>query len=733
MMVDSASPKPTQTARRAKYGLNLTVAVIAAVLIAIGLNVIVDRGFRRLSETSPQTTEWLRYDLTATRQYSLSPQTVRVLSELENNYTLVALIDPRAQTLEDRVQIQRVIDLVQEYGRYSPRLTVERINPATDVTQADRLYQRVRERFESRLETLVGATEQGRVALAGAAEQLATVTALMGAVAEDDALINQASMRMVEGVYAAFQRLDADLSTVDAQIEQQLDQPLPDYRAIRESLVVTLSQVDETFLTQAIAAFERVNRVADTPDNAKDKLLQAIERMTVLRETVRKAVSDLQFAEPVEAYDRTRTALVTQESVVILGPDRVRVVPLNEMFRAVPRDLVEQAGELELGFIGEEKLTGALLSMSMDSPPMVVFIQPGRAPAIGERGQYQYVAQRLRSASMRVEQWLPTGQVTQFGQMPAGPPPQAESGQKTIWIVLPFPPPDPSNPTSMMNAGEKTKITELLDERLARGDAAMVMLGVEPGAAFSEPNPILGWLEGFGLYPQLDRIVLRQVRLPDRRSANTARFDVTQWPDDSPITRALAGMPAVFVQASPIDLGAKPNDDESSDDMPDPTKPRAALTPLVVLRSPDMWSTSDLVSPEQVGEAPIDEATRRATFTVGVAAERSDSRLIVVTDPMWAMDLITSNASSTLSQQTVGLAEYMGAAFPGNAELFVNSVYWLAGLDELIAASPRTQDIRRIDAIAPETLTAWRWILVAGMPVLILVIGVAVWLVRRKG
>ena len=734
-MAESQSGNPTQATRRAKYGVNVTIAVVAALLIALGLNAIVDRGFRRLSEGSPGATEWLRYDLTATRQYSLSPQTVRVLSELDSDYTIVALIDPRAQTLEETVQIQRVIDLVQEYGRYSPRLTIEQINPATDVAQADRLYQRVMERYESALAPMVDAIKDGRTALDAVAEQLAPITVLMGGAAEDEALTNQASRGMVEGVFKAFSRLETDLTTVDTQVAQQLGQPLPNYTQVREDLTVTLSQIDQTFLTQAVSGFEQVNRVADTPDDAKDKLLQAIDRMTSLRETVRQAVTDLQFVEPVEEYDRTRASLLSQESVVILGPSRVQVVPLNQMFRTVPRDLAEQAGELELGFIGEEKLTGALLAMSMDDPPMVVFVQPGRAPAIGERGQYEYVAQRLRNANMRVEQWLPAGQVTQFGQMPGGPPPEARPGQKTIWIILPFPPPDPSNPMSLMSMGEKAKIAELLADRLTRGDAAMLMLTVEPGVTFSEPNPILGWLESFELYPRLESIILRQVRLPDRSNTNTARFEVTQWPDDSPITRALAGMPAVFVQTSPIDLGARPGEDtnESPVMQEDADEEEVALTPLVVLRSPAMWSTSDLISPEQIEQAPIDEETQREFFTIGVAAERDDARLIVVTDPMWAMNLVTTNASPTLSPQTAGWAEYMGAAFPGNSELFVNSVYWLAGLDELIAASPRTQDIRRIEAIAPATLNTWRWVLVGGMPAVILFAGVMVWLVRRKG
>ena len=98
----------------------------------------------------------------------------------------------------------------------------------------------------------------------------------------------------------------------------------------------------------------------------------------------------------------------------------------------------------------------------------------------------------------------------------------------------------------------------------------------------------------------------------------------------------------------------------------------------------------------------------------------------MVADPAWATDQITN-----YGMLGPGSAPLVGALFPGNSELFVNSVYWLAGLDQLIAASARTQDIRRIQISVSGTRAIQRTLPIL-LPLAILASGVGVWLVRRK-
>jgi len=156
--------------------------------------------------------------------------------------------------------------------------------------------------------------------------------------------------------------------------------------------------------------------------------------------------------------------------------------------------------------------------------------------------------------------------------------------------------------------------------------------------------------------------------------------------------------------------------------------------PLLVLENPRMWSISDVTTPQDIVEAKYDPETAAKTFTVGVAAEVGDQRVIVVADPSWAMDELTTLGVSPFRQGPGAATDPFGVAqFPGNTELFINSAYWLAGLDEMIAASARSQDIRRVRDIGDGEMAGYRIGLLAGMPAAALLAGVGVWFVRRRG
>ncbi|MFG0248189.1 MAG: hypothetical protein ACF8OB_04825, partial [Phycisphaeraceae bacterium JB051] len=113
-------------------------------------------------------------------------------------------------------------------------------------------------------------------------------------------------------------------------------------------------------------------------------------------------------------------------------------------------------------------------------------------------------------------------------------------------------------------------------------------------------------------------------------------------------------------------------------------------------------------------------------FTVAVAVSKGDERIAVFADPVWSTDQIVNYG--LLGPNT---APMVGAMFPGNAELFVNSIFWLSNMDEMIAASARSQDIRRIGNITPAQMTGMRWLVLAGVPLAIFIIGIVVGLKRR--
>ena len=682
----------TQTTRRLKYGLNVTVAVLAAVALAVLLNWIAYR-------------QYIRFDWTATRQYSLSQQTQRVLERLDEDYRVVSMFRVRGPRLE------QVRDLIEEYGRYSPHVDVQHIDPDRGVARREAFYQQLRQRHEDELTPAVDAIEAGREALRTASTQLGELVVPLDQALEHPQLADGQAKQFIGSVRAALSSTQSQLDQRQDDFDVAMQQALPDYGGIRSEAQRLLQELDESLLAVAVQRFESLADDATIAANVQDRLLAVNDRIKTIRQPIRQALDSLRNVPATEQYDQLVTELANREAVVVLSPTQVRVINVVDMFREPDPAIVEQTGQSEPQFLGEERLTGALVSMSVEQPALVVFVRGGQTPALGQRGEYRLVAERLRAANFRVEEWNPGGQMSAMGQqMPPQPPPQADDGQQTIWVILPTPP--SSNPQAMMMISSiKQQVAEVLD-RMQPQDAAMVMLSLDPGTSFGAETPILDWVRQWGIEPQLDRIVLQQVQLPNRQTQASAQFQVNQWPDALPITKALTGMPAIFLQGCPL----VETDTEGIE-----------LHPLVQLRGQQIWAEDDMASLQSPQAAEFDPAASAETFTIGMAAQQGDERLVVVADPAWASDAITSYGA-----MGPGTAEIFGAAFPGNSELFVNSVYWLAGLDELIAASPRSQDIRRIEPLTPAAIYTYRTILLAGLPLAIVALGLGVWLVRRR-
>ena len=78
-------------------------------------------------------------------------------------------------------------------------------------------------------------------------------------------------------------------------------------------------------------------------------------------------------------------------------------------------------------------------------------------------------------------------------------------------------------------------------------------------------------------------------------------------------------------------------------------------------------------------------------------------------------------------------ALYQVVPYPGNAELFVNSVLWLSGYENMIAVSAKSNAALRIRDIQPAVLTTLRWgVLWGGAPAAALIAGAVVYAIRRR-
>jgi hypothetical protein len=264
---------------------------------------------------------------------------------------------------------------------------------------------------------------------------------------------------------------------------------------------------------------------------------------------------------------------------------------------------------------------------------------------------------------------------------------------------------------AMMMGGPSA--AEAVRSRVEAGDSALIILGYDRNGMLGAADPVAQMLDIWGVKTQLDRIVLQEVPRPRREPEATPVITVTEWPDEHIVSKSLQGLPAVIQVGVPMELT------ESKDK-------RVKLSPILEARGPRIWAESKLPSGPDEPMPKRDPSTAKDRYVIGAAAEGKEARLVVIGDAAFG-----GNDVLLLGQEGPGTAEFSGALFPGNAELLINSVYWLGGMEQLIAASPRTQDIPRVERIDDKKMTALKWSLIGGLPLVALLCGVGIWFVRR--
>lgn len=680
----ASATSTSQGKRRAKYGLNVVVAVVVAAALVVIVNALVDWQVRQLPVGAKS---WLRYDLTATRAYTLAPQTQKLLSSLGQDLSLTAILRT------DDLQGQSVADLLDEYADASNRLDIDLIHPDRDLARLEAFYRQLEARFADETAPLEAAVAVGLDALEQLADQFGEMKAKIDEIVADESLAD-------DGLRQEFQLLANKLGEVEVAytnarqtLAGALGEPMPPWSNGRTDLLNALRKVDGEVLTPFAREFARRAKNRSAPLGARDALLRLDASIEAAREPLRSAIETLTTPPTPTRYDRLQASLRQGEVVVILNPDRERVVPVAQMFTAPTADTPAR-------FIGEDRLTGTLVAMQIDQPPLIVFVRDTPLSVTHPSGGFSHVTGRLATADFAIAEWAVGGNDPRSQeQAAAAPPPTPADGQQAVWIV-------PTLSLERTTQADRDRVASVLKKRLAAGDGVLLCFTYDPEALFRPADPLIELAGAWGIAPRMHELLLYEGLGPDGRPSNEAAWLIRDWPSDSPLGGALAGREVQLVAPTPI--GFEP-------------RPKVITQALIELDQPRMWTATGLSTQQEIdasGLTPESEAKKPVVAATAEAVVEDDAepggRLMVFTERHW------------LSDQQAGRRL-------GNSELFMNSTYWLAGLDEAIAATPRSQDIRRVAALSDGQQLTYRLILLAGLPGLTLLAGTAVWFVRRRG
>ena len=700
----SDSAAPGQTQRRVLFGLNTLLALASATALVALANWLVAAKLDRLP---PGLLPYVRYDVTATRRYSLSDTTLGVLDALDNEHQVVLLLP------EDDSRAQALTDLLDEYARQTDQLTVQRIRMGQDLTQESELFEDVRSRFTVELAVIQQQLDDAMAALRQAQDMAGELSADLDQAMTDPRLDTN-TQQMLQVTSVDLNTGQAKMVRLAEDVQAMADLPLPDYHhlltgegQLREQLELILREV----FGQAELRLQRVKALQDRRGGASEPVLRGLRRLEQLERSLSPAIRALSAVEPTRGYDEASRRLQAGPCVVVLSPEQVRVLPIERLFPPALEQAQANNGS-DPRFLGETLLTASLQSLRLDPPPRIVFVVNDDQQALGSRGRYQRVAQRLQSLGIEVVQWDPLERTGDPDQ-PYAPDPGStrRPGQRVAYVVLPLASAQADGTTSLNLREERERYIQVIDERLTAGDGVLWMMLVDASQQVGD-HPFTAYCRRWGMAPLLNQVVLQRQQFGGEVARSTPEIRFTRWHAPHTVTASLDGLPGYIGVTAPIALVDSQN--------------QAVVQPIVELQETGIWVLPNLADYGSGNPAYRPEEARQSVAVVA-AAEQGDARFIVAPVQNWADDAVTGHG-----QAGPGTADLSGQSFPGNAELILNSLLWLAHHDELIAASPRSQDIRRVQPVSEATLSLYRWLLLLGLPALFLITGITVWAARRR-
>lgn len=707
---------PTAGARRRRYALQTGVLLLAVTFACIFLGVIASS--RRVRA---------QIDLTGSGEHRLSERTRGILADLDATYDVVIAGD---MSSVDPMGRRRTADVLDAMGRETERVRIRSIDTSSsagmrefDALMAD-LAKAHKNDTDAQVRTLTSAIEtSGRLAeaLQNQSEQMLDVKA--GVLSMDETGENL--RRLLESDAARCriiaETLNRSSRLAKAALEQRIaGTEIPAIDTAATELEASLNSAG-TDLTGIARRADELTRLSEVPVDARDRLKPIAASLRSLRETTDTAadsVSRLQVL-PIVAVART---LERTSAALVIGPPRagsgaggsIRAIPFEELF---PGRRVDAQGTgapvLDLRTRAEELISTALVALGPagERAPIVV-ITHDMPLRLGPAFQpFTALVSRLRLRGMEVLEW-PTA-------LDADPPAltKLDPGGKrpVVYVTL------PRTVTSAESAVQMKRLADAQNRLVGDGRAVLISMNVSTRPATRDVDPLAECLIPLGVSADTGRPILRQVQGPKGRVVTADHFTTETvggaTEEGHLIARAVHGLRCHFPWPVAITQAEGATD----------TK----FTPIIQIRDADAWGESEWLPFAQVRaeeralianppskDSASDDGAGAWTLAAAVEATRKGTkqRAVVVGCTPWFLDDATQVQLGVVD----GCPVYRA---PGNMELFEASIYWLAGQDQLIARSATAESIPLIPALGEGQMRLIRWMLIAGLPVVVLLIG----------
>ncbi len=446
--------------------------------------------------------------------------------------------------------------------------------------------------------------------------------------------------------------------------------------------------------------------------------------LSSLIDTLAITVDRLVRIKPIDA-DRVATALQTGEALLIVGPPEIGISAVDLDALLPPTEVLQNAGISPAGVIGprsQELIATAIGQLVIQSHPIVIFVHSaGPGELLGGSELLGQAVSRFRQRGIDTLEWAPLQETDQPSLGSLDP-----LGQRpVVYIVLAADSAAGGGDTGITGARRATALAQVAQQLVDTGESVLVSMRPSIFGSFGDDDPLLTVLEPFGIIPDPALALLNLKLQGSNRIADPATVlvpPVVQSSDTNSdlhqIGQAVGGLTSVLPWSVPMTLD-----------------PRVGVETLPILTMKgnetlwaerewsQLWSTPAQSRQYLADQPTFDDAKdlRRDDWILGAGAERTQGsdrqRLIVIGSNSWIYDALTFRQGQLVDGRIT-------TAFPGNLALLESSIAWLAGLDDLIAPGVQSRPIATIEPMEPSRLSAFRWILLAGIPGCILLGGI---------
>ena len=728
-VADDAAPQ-NASERWVKYGLNVVLTSLLVLVLAF-LVVWAAQRWRT------------RGDLTVSGSYSLKPQTVSVIGDIKAPVKLVSLYPRLKQEpgqgrsasqsgATDQDFYQPVDDILQEYKRKGKNIDVDTIDPAAEPAKLDLWLGEVTRKYG-------GNVKAYRDLLQGFPATLAEIKKLADAEVEKMKKLRGVEVndeRQAETINAAYNTVlafPALIGTLTGGIEEELKEKIPDYKgrtqAVEGSMNLFSRQVEAVR-----KALDTLQNEQAAPQPIRDYAKGSLASFDAMKKQADDVLGKIKGLGELK-LDEVRRRLVAPDgeqpapAIAVMGENDIKLIDFKDVWKSgESTGLAARSGTgaPRLRFAGEQQLTSAILSLSQPQKTKVAFVRAGGPPKAGGAGPFgggggecSEIADRLRAYNFEVLEKDLSGQAMQRAMMGGMPPPNEATDEQikdAIWVVFAEPQMTQFGP---MPGGPE--LANKVKEHLDRGGSALCLF-------YLQGDDLSAALKDWGLEVKTNVVAVHEAVRTDAEPGDDfveyARrqppiFVINQYGGDGhPITSTLQSLDAALVPMLPV-LNKGAEGAKVTSMLPVPTNIPAwgegDTAFLFNRRSP-----APKYDPDSGDQAP--------PLFCGAAVEKNGKgRLVAIGCTQFIENGMLAINDPKLSRNNLQVAR-----FPGNGELFTNSIFWLAKMEKMIALSPSAMDTPRIRQIPDTVLAFWRiGVLLVGLPATALLSGFLVWRTRR--